>query len=236
MAKGIDFMTATAQWVAALPGAVVSIPAISEMSFGLMIAGGLWLTLWQTRWRALGLVAIGAGVLSAGGGTKPEILAGRGGELVAVRGADGRLAAAGRRSGNFELARWLQHDGDGRKPPDVLKSRSFRCDGTGCTTTAKGLRVAVARHPAAVAEDCVKSEIVITEARPPRGCTSPLIVLDRWTLRRDGTHAIYLEQDEGSGKARITRIETVAATCGTRPWTGADRSWQDPPSLPVEEE
>jgi competence protein ComEC len=236
MAQGIDVMTGTAQWVAALPGAVVSIPAISELSFALMIAGGLWLTLWQTRWRALGLVAIGAGVLSAGGGDKPDILAGRGGELVAVRGSDGRLAATGSRSGNFELARWLQHDGDGRKPPDVLKSRSFRCDGTGCTTTAKGLRVAVTRHPAAIAEDCTKSEIVITEPRPPRGCTVPLAVIDRWTLRRDGTHAIYLEQDEGSRKARIARIETVAATRGTRPWTGSDRSWHSGAPSPVEEE
>lgn len=236
MARGIDVMTATAQWVAALPGAVVSIPAISEASFGLMIAGGLWLTLWQTRWRALGLVAIGGGVMIAGGGAKPDILAGRGGELVAVRGADGRLAATGSRSGNFELARWLQHDGDGREPRDVLKNRTFHCDGTGCTATAKGLRIAVARHPAAIAEDCAKSEIVITEPRSPRGCDKPLIVLDRWTLRRDGTHAIYLEQDEGGGKARISRIETVAATRGTRPWTGSEPSRHSGASPPVEEE
>jgi competence protein ComEC len=118
----------------------------------------------------------------------------------------------------------------------VLKSRSFRCDGTGCTAIAKGLRVAIARHPAAIAEDCTKSEIVITEPRPPRGCTAPLVVLNRWTLRHDGTHAIYLEQDDAGGKARIARIETVAETRGRRPWTGSDRSWQsDAPSSAEEE-
>src|SRR5690606_36320541 len=44
-------------------------------------------------------------------------------------------------------------------------------------------------------------------------------VIDRWTLRRDGTHAIYLEKDAVSGETRIARIETVAGNRGQRPWT-----------------
>lgn len=218
MGLGIDGMTATAYWVAGLPGAVGHVSEIPAASFALMIAGGLWLTLWQTRWRMLGLVAIGGGVLAAGGGARPDILAGRGGELVAVRGADGRLAATGTRSGNFDLSRWLQHDGDGRAPRDVLRARAFRCDGAGCTAETAGLTVAVARHPAAVAEDCGKADIVISVPRPPVGCTGPLAVLDRTALRRAGAHAIYLERD-GDGKARIARIETVAGQRGARPWT-----------------
>ncbi|WP_072391249.1 ComEC/Rec2 family competence protein [Hyphomicrobium sp. CS1GBMeth3] len=218
MAFGIDAMTATAYWVASLPGAVGFVREISQVSFALMIAGGLWLTLWRTRWRAMGLAAIGGGVLLAGGGVRPDILAGRGGELVAVRGADGRLTAIGGRASSFELSRWLQHDGDGRTPRDVLRDRAFRCDGTGCTAATRGLRVAIARHPAAIAEDCAKADIVISEPRPPRGCTAPMAVIDRWTLRREGTHAIYLEQD-GAGKARIARIETVVGQRGARPWT-----------------
>ena len=37
-----------------LPGAVLHIPAIPTAAFLLMIAGGLWLALWQTRWRLVG--------------------------------------------------------------------------------------------------------------------------------------------------------------------------------------
>jgi len=219
MAAGVDIMTAVAYWVAALPGAIASIPEISELSFALMIAGGLWLTLWQTRWRALGLAAIGAGILVAGTNERPDILAGRGGDLVAVRGPDGRLAATGAKSRNFELDRWLQRDGDGRPARDVLKTRVFRCDGIGCTAAAKGLRIAVARHPSAIAEDCARSEILITQQRPPRDCTAPLVVIDRATLRREGTHALYLATDQTTGATRIARIETVAGQRGTRPWT-----------------
>jgi competence protein ComEC len=219
MAKGIELMSATAHWVAAMPGAVAHIPKISDASFTLMIAGGLWLTLWKTRWRALGLIAIGGGVLIAGGGARPDILAGRDGDLIAVRGADGSFAASGPRAGSFELTRWLESDGDSRRPAEVLRNKGFDCDGAGCTAMAKGLRVAVARHPSAAADDCHKSQILIAGQRPPVGCTKPLAIIDRATLRRDGTHAIYLEQEPGSAIGRIAKIETVASLRGERPWT-----------------
>ncbi len=52
-------------WSAALPGAVVHIPAISDWAFGLMVAGGIWLALWRTRWRALGLGVAACGLALA---------------------------------------------------------------------------------------------------------------------------------------------------------------------------
>src|SRR5690606_17089991 len=99
----------------------------------------------------------------------------------------------------------------------------------------QGLRVAVARHPAAIGEDCAKADILITEARAPRGCTRPMAVIDRWTLRREGTHAIYLER-EGEGAARIARIETVMQQRGARPWSEPARAGSQrrftPPAKP----
>jgi len=219
MAKGIDMMTETARWVANLPGAVLHIPGISEAGFALMIGGGLWLTLWRTRWRMLGLAAIAAGVVVAGNGPPPDLIAGRGGALVAIRGADGRLAAHAPGRGGFDLARWLERDGDARSAADALKTNAFRCDGVGCTTVVKGIRVAVARHPAAVADDCRAADILITTAPRPRDCAGPRLVIDRWALRDEGTHALYLETDPAGGETRIARIETVARSRGTRPWT-----------------
>lgn len=218
MGLGIDLMTATAYWVASLPGAVLHVPAIPATSFGLLIAGGLWLTLWRTRWRLLGVAAIGAGVALAGGGERPDILAGRGGALVAARGPDGRLAAAGTRSGNFDLSRWLQHDGDGRAPREVMRSRVFHCDGTGCVAEMKGIRVAVSRHAAAIAEDCHRSEIVITELRPPPECAPALALIDRRALLRNGAHAIRIVRDD-DGTVRAAHVETVRDRRGARPWT-----------------
>jgi competence protein ComEC len=219
MAKGIEMMSAAAYWVASLPGAVAHIPKISDASFALMIAGGLWLTLWQTRWRALGLIAIGGGVLISGGGIYPDILVGRDGDLVAVRGADGAFFANGPRAASFELTRWLESDGDARRPADVLRAKGFTCDGVGCTAKAKNLEIAIARHPSSFADDCAKAHILIAGPPRPPGCTKPLAVIDRQSLRHDGTHALYLEQDAANAIARIAKIDTVASMRGERPWT-----------------
>ena len=220
MALGIDFMTWTAYVVAALPGAVGVIPEIRGIAFALMIAGGLWLMLWQTRWRLWGLPVVAVGALLVGGKERPDILVGRGGDLVAVRGSDGLLVATRGASGNFELGRWLEHDGDARGPRAAREARGLSCDGVGCVGETKGLSVAIARHPAATAEDCASADILIGGPRRPRGCDRPLAVLDRAALRRDGAHAIYVNAtSEGDDAARIVRTETVAARRGVRPWT-----------------
>ncbi len=114
MGQGIEAMTWCARFAANLPGAVGRIAAIPHSAFLLMVAGGLWLCLWSTRWRLLGLGAIALGAAFSTSPKMPDVLAGRDGALMAVRGADGLLSAAGGRKSDFELKRWLEHDGDAR--------------------------------------------------------------------------------------------------------------------------
>jgi competence protein ComEC len=49
MGQGIEAMVWCAQVVAALPGAVGRVPAMPTYAFVLIVAGGLWCALWQTR-------------------------------------------------------------------------------------------------------------------------------------------------------------------------------------------
>ncbi|MGE3775098.1 MAG: ComEC/Rec2 family competence protein, partial [Gammaproteobacteria bacterium] len=65
MGYGIDAMTWVAIRVAAIPGAVALVPAISARAFALMVVGGLWLCLWGGRWRQVGLLPIAAGLALA---------------------------------------------------------------------------------------------------------------------------------------------------------------------------
>ena len=113
MGWGIEAMVWCAGWVAALPGAVGRVPAIPTFAFVLMIVGGLWCALWSARWRLLGVVPIAIGLMLAPTGRRPDVLVGRGAGLVAVRTASGDLSALAGKGSNFELARWLEHDGDG---------------------------------------------------------------------------------------------------------------------------
>lgn len=212
MGWGIEAMLWTARTVAALPGAVLRIPAMPVAAFMLMVAGGLWLTLWQTRWRLAGLALVAAGIAIAPLQRLPDVLVGRDGKLVAVRGLDGSLIRIGQGRTSFELSRWQEHGGEteGRRHMDTQR---VVCDGLGCRTRIKGLTLAVARHPAAFRDDCRRASIVVSKIVSPKSCTAPKAVVDFFAVRRQGTHALYIEEDGA------VRIETVGDARGNRPWS-----------------
>ena len=222
MGQGIDAMTWCATFVAKLPGAVGHIPAIPTLAFALMILGGLWLALWQTRWRLLGVAAVLMGVMIAPLMPRPDILVARNGELVAVRGSDGRLSALPAVRSKFELERWLEYDGDGRAAKEAQTSTGFDCDGVGCAARVKTLTVSVARHPAAINDDCARGDIlVLTMPRPKQACAKKGHTIDVFDVWRNGTYALYVTPAAEPGSPPGIRVDTVAAHRGERPWAEA---------------
>lgn len=236
---GIDTMTAIASWVASLPGAVALIPAIPLEALLAFVAGGLWLLLWQGRWRFAGLAALAAGLLLAPTREQPDVLVSRDGTLVAARTDGERLAAAPGANRLFELSRWLEADGDRRTAAEASAGRGFACDSIGCTAVigagrgaggvaagdgasgggvgaggpgSRPTRLAIVRHRAGFADDCARAAIVVTNGPPPRFCSGPYVVIDRRKLRAAGVHAIYVRHGR-------YRVETVAETRGKRPWS-----------------
>lgn len=218
MAFGIDIMVWCARWTAALPGAVSHIPAIPLQAFLLMVAGGLWLTLWPARARSLGFIAIAAGLVLAPTLQRPDMIVGRDGALVVLRGDDsGRYTALASRSSNFELKRWLEYDGDPRDVRAAMYNAKaapdLHCDRLACNTALKKRTVAIVRHPAALREDCARADLLVLDIPRPKGCDHPQTVIDFFGLRRLGTHAVYLDGPDS------VRIETVAQYRGDRPWS-----------------
>ena len=213
MGQGIDLMTWSANEVAALPGAVGHIPAFSELAFGLMIIGGLWLCLWRTRWRLLGCAAIAVGIVLAPLQERPDVLVGRDGRLVAVRLPGGRLVALDSRRAKFELSRWLEHDGDARTVSEATERTAYRCDPAGCTARLLNHVVAISRRPASLVDDCARATILILSYPRPAACNPDGRVIDFWQLRTNGTHALYLS------RRSEPKLVTVNATRGTRPWS-----------------
>lgn len=215
MGVGIDALTAVARFVAQIPGAVASVPAMPDAAFIAMVTGGIWLALWGSRWRLLGLVPIIAGVALAPFGPRPDVLVGQDGQAVAARIAAGGLSALPVKGRSFELTRWLEHDGDARPVREVASGGGFACDAAGCTARVKGVMLAVARRPAAFDEDCALADIVVLAAPRPSGCTRPRVVLDSYALKDRGTHALYLD-----GKGGVI-VDSVADARGDRPWSGS---------------
>jgi competence protein ComEC len=231
MGVGIDVMGWMARFVAALPGAVTNVAQVPDLAFASALMGGLWLVLWQKRWRLAGIPLILGGLALTPSVERADVLIGREGALVAVRGQDGLLAAHAERPSTFELKRWLEHDGDARDPKDVRKERAFRCDALGCVSQSGDVVIAISRHPGGAADDCERAGVlIVTGARPPL-CSGPAQIMDRASLRASGTVALY-RTPEGS-----FRSESVADVRGARPWSmppvqRRPREPSTPPAIP----
>ncbi len=218
MGWGIEGMTWCANEVGGLPGAVGHIPAIPEAAFVLMLVGGVWFLLWQTRIRLLGAAVVVLGLLVAPWMPKPDILIGQKGLLVAVRDASGKLSAMPGKSTKYDLDRWLEYDGDSRTARDAKTGDAFACDAVGCIAHVKGATIAVARHPAAITDDCLNADVLVLDMPKPKDCAVPRTVVDVFDRWRNGAYALYVDRDDDSPEPRI-RLETVAAHRGERPWS-----------------
>jgi competence protein ComEC len=141
---------------------------------------------------------------------RPDVLVSAGGDVVAVRGADGRLAAVKFGSDTLSIAEWLAADGDDRAANARGVAAGFACDPDGCIAKlADGAAVAVTRSPAGFADDCARAALIVTLRVPPPDCAAH--VLDRTALRRGGATA-------------LTWRDGVFAVTPARPG-GLDRPW-----------
>ncbi|MBU1212035.1 MAG: ComEC family competence protein [Alphaproteobacteria bacterium] len=235
MGPGLEAMGVVAAWVAGLKGAVSHVPAIPAHALVAMAAGGLWLCLIRPRWRLLGIVAIAAGLAMTPLRSAPDLLVGDEGRLVVLRDAAGAFAGLTSRYSEYELAQWLSRDGDKREAKEVGLGGAMSCDEAGCTGYAKGLRVAIARHPSALRDDCRRADILVTgrgvavpgvsatEAKPADAaagmeaaklqCPRPKLIITRAALQRFGTHSVSIADDGAIA------VETVAEVQGVRPWS-----------------
>ena len=193
------------------------LPTLPTGGFVLVALGGLWLCLWRTRWRLLGLAAIAAGLATFVVVRTPDILVNGQGSLIAIRGEDGRLALSSTRVARYEGKTWLRNFGQRVAAPwpseGFSNDRRFACDHLGCIVRSNGRTVAIAIEAAALEEDCRTAWLLVSVVRVRRAlCRGPAQLIDRLDLWRYGTHAIWLNGDG-------IRVRSVGQTRGDRPWT-----------------
>ena len=212
MARGIDLMLWVAHGVSGLPGALALAPAPLGWGMALIVAGGLWLTIWQRRWRFAGIAAIAAGLASSLTAAPPDILVSPEGQLVATRTADGALAMSSARRGRFIARVW--REGEAQRLPRFWHSDRLsrvRCDPLGCIYRLDSALIAFPADPAALAEDCRRAFMIVAGFDVRRRCPTVPWAIDRRALLRNGSHAIRI-----AGK-RVT-IRTDRNVRGDRPW------------------
>lgn len=212
MARGIDLMLWVAHGVSGLPGSLAPAPAPLAWGMALIVAGGLWLTIWQRPWRAAGVAAIALGLASSIFAARPDILVSPEGRIVATRTADGALAMSSARRGRFVARVWRagEAQGEARFWRGDRLSR-VRCDALGCIYRLGGRLIAFPADPAALAEDCGRAFMIVAGFDVRQRCPDVPWAIDRTVLRRNGSHAIRF----AGGRVYIRTDRDMR---GDRPW------------------
>ena len=212
MAQGIHVMLWVAHGVAGLPGALALAPAPLAWGMALIVAGGLWLTIWQSRWRFAGVAAIAVGLASSLTDARPDILVSPEGRLVATRTADGALAVSSARRGRFIARVW--REGEAQRQPRFWRSDRLSrvlCDALGCVYRLDGRLIAFPADPAALAEDCGRAFMIVADFDVRRRCPAGPWAIGRRALMRNGSHTIRFSED------RVI-VRTDRDVRGERPW------------------
>jgi len=217
--KALSLLLGLAHSTANAPGAVAMLPAMPRGAFALMVAGGLWICLWRTRWRRFGAIPVAAGALWALATPSPDLIVTGDGRHVALRGPDGQLAILRWRAGDYvrdTLAELAGKEADYVEFDD-LPGVSCSEDLCAAYVDREGRRWRVlatrTRHIVAwpqVVRACAWADIVISDRRLPRACNPRWLRADPALLARTGGLAISFGAQP--------RVSTVGEEAGDDPW------------------
>ena len=217
MGAGVRLLLALAEAVVQLPATSVALARPGTAVLLCYVLGGLWLALWQRRWRWFGLApmiaALAAGLLAR----PPDMLVSPWLDQVAVRLASGAVRIEERRRDRYLRESWARALLAARLEPFPAAGAvgALACDPEGCLLARPGGGIALSRSPASLIDDCRRAALVLTPL-PRFRCPAGARVLDgRDSLRAQGW-ALRL-------RGGAVEIESVREARGLRPWTGSVR-------------
>ncbi|MBX9751959.1 MAG: ComEC family competence protein [Roseococcus sp.] len=227
MGWGIAGILAVAQAVASWPGAALAMAPLPALSLAVITLGFCWLCLWRERWRLLGLVPMALGFASWGWASLPVALAASDGRLFAFQVAGEVFFERRPGASRFIGDSWLRGFGDDAGTPlplegELAAGRITCTPGTCLLRDAAGAPAVLLLRPAPPprgqrpAPDfrrtphpaCGTAPIILSP-EPVRGDCPGSVVVDRFSVWRDGAHAVWLDPP---------RVVSDRAWRGERPW------------------
>ena len=229
----IDLLLWIAHTVGNAKGAVAMLASMPAFAFALIIAGGLWLCLWTSRARLLGLLPFTLGAAAAAASPTPDLLVTGDGRHLAVVSSDGTPLLLRERSGDFVRELLAESSGFDGDPAELRSAASANCSRDSCIAdlerSGRRWRMLATRSStffpwAELVRSCSEADIVVADRRLPPACAPRWLKLDRVQLEQTGGVAIYL--------GRSPRVETVAERVGHHPWATQPRKSATKPALP----
>jgi competence protein ComEC len=220
----VDLLLALAHRVASASGAVAMLPSMPLWAFALMAGGGLWLALWATRLRLLGLVPFAVGAAAAALAPTPDLLVTGDGRHLAVVGEGGTPLLLRDRAGDYVRDLFAEAAGFNGEAEELGSRAYSSCSRDACVAQLRkgpsewrllATRTSTRIDWATLTAACAQADIVVADRRLPRGCTPRWLKLDRAGLERTGGVAVYL--------GAKPRVETVAERIGAHAWAQTER-------------
>jgi competence protein ComEC len=219
MGFGVEGILGVARIVAAWPGATESAVPIPGWGLAIFAFGLCWLCLWRRWWRALGVLPMMLGLASTALVQPPHILISQDARLVGFFATDTLFIQRQQGASNLTRDAWLRLYGQDAAKALPAQGASpdgkLSCTADGCRFEA-GASAFFARRGNIMAQ-CGAVAVIIS-AEPIRQRCRQSILIDRFSVWRDGAHAVWLSS---SG----------AQVMSDRAWRG-DRPWVPPPPLP----
>ncbi|WP_439577728.1 ComEC/Rec2 family competence protein [Elioraea sp.] len=208
MALGISGILAVAREVASWPGAAPQLPAMPGWGVAACGLGLCWLCLWRTRLRLFGMLPLAVGLASPWLVRPPDILVSPDARLIAIR-AEGALHVQSL-PGASRFVRGIWDERSGGLPFVPLPPAGVPAQAIDCTPGAcpiGGGAVLLRGDPPG--RWCGRVAVVIS-AEPVRARCGGSTVIDRFSVWRDGAHAVWLGDQPAVLSDRAWR--------GERPW------------------
>jgi competence protein ComEC len=213
---GIKFILWVARHIAAAPGSTLHVRAFAPYALPFLslavISALIWRS-WILRATAIPFALIGA--LGAASGPRYDVLIAPGGEQVALRDADGRLAILGKRFNAFAAEQWLSADGDGRDAA-AARDDASPCDRLGCVgALPEGKSLALVEDRMAFEEDCGRADVIVSALSAPAACKAAQ-VFDERRLAQTGAVGLVWDGERST-------LATARALLEDRPWSPAPK-------------
>lgn len=211
MGWGIDVLLWCASTVSGWPFAFTQVPSIPTIAFASLLLGGLWLCLWKTKWRVLGFVGLVLGTSLSAFPTSPDLVVSGKTGVFAFKHSSGAWVFSDVPTSRYLQKTWLSYLGqDNLILVKDLEDETAMCIEDGCQLNVNGKHVLIARKYPYLKEHCYTTDILINLTFLQPNCLKPTLVVNRYELRREGTHALWL--------GAWPYVESVSDSIGRRPW------------------
>ena len=180
---GIKFILFAARFIAAAPGATLHVRAFAPYALPFLSLAVMSAVLWRSwLFRACAIPLAALGIIGALNGPRYDVIIAPSGDLVAVRGADGKLQIVGKRYNGFTAEQWLSADADDRDPASARDPHPL-CDRDACIAALPaGRLLSIVTAPPAFEEDCVRAAVLVSALAAPADCRARVFDPNRLAL------------------------------------------------------